>query len=151
MRHLDVNAAASIADIEQALEKAGHELQPGNVVLIHTGNDTHWGHRDYFNRGPGVSAEATHWLIDHGIKLMGIDAWGWDSPLVDQARQAKNSDRAGVFWAAHYVGIEKEYCQIERLANLAAVPSSGFTICAFPLKVKRGSAGPARVVALVNQ
>jgi kynurenine formamidase len=55
-----------------------------------------------------------------------------------------------VFWAAHYVGIDKEYCHIERLTNLDQLPPTGFTICAFPLKVKGGSAGPARVVALIH-
>ena len=62
----------------------------------------------------------------------------------------KATGRSDIFWAAHYVGIDREYCQIERLANLGALPPFGFKVCAFPLKVVGGSAGPARVVALVN-
>ena len=81
---------------------------------------------------------------------MGIDAWGWDAPLGKQAREAKRTGRSDLFWEAHFVGVDKEYCQIERLANLSALPPKGFTVCAFPLKVKRGSAGPARVVALLD-
>lgn len=46
--------------------------------------------------------------------------------------------------------MEHEYCQIERLANLAALPPTGFTVSCFPLKVVGGSAGPARVVALLD-
>ena len=82
---------------------------------------------------------------------MGIDSWGWDAPLAHQAQEAKRSGRQDVFWSAHYVGVEKEYCQIERLANLDRLPATGFGVCAFPLKVKGGSAGPARVVAMVGQ
>ncbi len=36
------------------------------------------------------------------------------------------------------------------LANLDQLPPTGFRVCAFPLKVKGGSAGPARVVAIVE-
>jgi hypothetical protein len=46
--------------------------------------------------------------------------------------------------------VEREYCQIERLTNLDKLPPFGFRVCAFPLKVAGGSAGPARLVALVE-
>jgi kynurenine formamidase len=55
-----------------------------------------------------------------------------------------------MFWAAHFVGVEHEYCHMERLANFDQLPASGFRVCAFPLKVRGGSAGPARVVALLD-
>jgi kynurenine formamidase len=68
-----------------------------------------------------------------------------------QARRAKETGRRDLFWEAHFLGVEKEYCHMERLANLDQLPRTGFTVCAFPLKVKGGSAGPARVVALVDE
>ena len=123
---------------------------PGEIVLIRTGNDRLLGQRAYFSTGPGVSAEATRWLIDQGIRVMGIDSWGWDAPLAQQAAEARRSGRSDVFWQAHYVGVDREYCHMERLANLGALPPTGFTVSAFPLKVKGGSAGPARVVAMVE-
>jgi len=150
IRHLDVNAAASTADLQAALAKTGHEIQAGDIVLIQTGNDEHHGTRSYFSRGPGVSAEATRWLLDQGVKLTGIDSWGWDAPLHEQARRARETGRNDIFWEAHMVGVEKDYSHMERLANLHALPATGFTVCAFPLKVKGGSAGPARVVAIIN-
>ncbi|MBA4019265.1 MAG: cyclase [Pirellula sp.] len=149
MRNAPVDRPLSIVDLEGALAGINHTLAPGDIVIIQTGNDRLLGSRQYFGQGPGVSAEATRWLCDRGIRLMGIDAWGWDAPLKRQAAEALSTGRNDVFWAAHFVGVDKEYCQIERLANLAALPAKGFTICAFPLKVKRGSAGPARVVALL--
>ena len=151
MRHKDVREPVTSTDLIAALAKIGHELRVGDIVLIQTGNDRLLGRRDYFAAGPGVSGEATRWLCDRGIKLMGIDAWGWDEPLGAQAKRALATGRNDIFWQAHFVGVDKEYCQIERLAHLDQLPSSGFTVCAFPLKVKAGSAGPARVVALVPE
>jgi kynurenine formamidase len=150
MTHHPDGHAISIEDLQQALESAGHTLRPYDIVLIYTGNDRRLGSRDYFHEGIGVSAAATRWLIDQGIRVMGIDAWGWDTPLRAQARTAKAQQRSDIFWSAHFVGREREYCQIERLAGLDQLPATGFRICAFPLKVKSGSAGPARVVAMIE-
>jgi len=150
LRQVPSTAAAGVDDIRQALAAIPHELQPGEIVLVRTDNDRLLGRPEYFHTGPGVSADATRWLIEQGIRLMGIDSWGWDAPLREQARRAREENRSGVFWAAHYVGRDHEYCHMERLANLAALPPTGFTVCAFPLKVRGGSAGPARVVALLD-
>jgi kynurenine formamidase len=149
-RHRGHGEAIEIADLETALAAIGYTLKPRDIVLIRTGGDARLGTREYFTHGAGVSAEATRWLIDRGVKVMGIDAWGWDVALPVQAQRAKATGRDDIFWAAHYVGIDKEYCQIERLSNLGALPPTGFKVCAFPLKVVGGSAGPARVVAILN-
>lgn len=139
------------AEVEAALARIDYRLKAGDIVLIRTDGDRRLGTPDYFTHGAGVSAAATYWLIAQGVKLMGIDAWGWDVALPVQAARAKATGRSDIFWAAHYVGIDREYCQIERLTNLAALPPSGFKVCAFPLKVVGGSAGPARVVALLDE
>jgi kynurenine formamidase len=55
--------------------------------------------------------------------------------------------KTGVFWAAHQAGVP--YSQIERLVNLAPLPPFGFKVACFPLKIKGGSGGPARVVAIL--
>ena len=44
----------------------------------------------------------------------------------------------------------KGYSHIEKLANLNSLPSHGFTISAFPFKIKNGSAGFVRVVAIFD-
>ena len=137
-----------VADVESALAAAGHELRERDIVLIRTGRDAFLDAPDYMIRGPGVSAEATHWLYDRGVRVMGIDAWGWDRPLNLQAQEAIEAGRPGIFWAAHQAGLA--YSQIERLANLGALPSTGFTVACFPLRRVGGSAAPARVVAIVE-
>jgi kynurenine formamidase len=150
MRHKGDGEVIEVDDVRGALSEIGHELKPLDIVLIQTGGDRLLGTPEYFTRGPGMSAAATRWLLDRGVKVTGIDAWGWDGPLGPQARRARQAGRDGVFWAAHYVAADKEYCHLERLANLDRLPATGFKLCCFPLKVEGGSAGPARVVAIVE-
>jgi kynurenine formamidase len=139
--------AVTAAEVEAELERVGHQLRERDIVLVHTGRDEFLDAPDYMIRGPGVTAEATHWLFDRGVRVMGIDAWGWDAPLNLQAEWARESDEQGIFWAAHQADLP--YCQIERLAGLDALPPTGFEVACFPLKVVGGSAGPARVVAIL--
>jgi kynurenine formamidase len=114
---------------------------------VHSGRDAYADDLDYIARGPGMTAEATRWLFERGVRVMGIDAWGWDAPLHLQAEEAKRTGEAGVFWAAHQVDLP--YAQIERLCNLAELPLQGFQVACFPLRIERASAAPARVVAIL--
>jgi kynurenine formamidase len=93
-----------------------------------------------------VSAEATRWLYDRGVRVMDIDAWSWDAPLHLQAERAKESGQPGVFWA-HQADLA--YSQIERLVNLGALPSEGLQVACFRLRIE--GAAPARVVAIVPE
>ena len=135
------------ADAQAELARIGYALKPLDIVLVRTGRDAFYGQPDYLFRGCGVSAEATRWLYAQGIRVMGIDAWGWDAPLDRQAREALTRQQPGIFWAAHQVDLP--YCQIERLVNLGALPAFGFKVACFPLKIAGGSAGPARAVAIL--
>ena len=83
------------------LPRIGHDLRPLDIVLVRTGRDAFYAAPDYMIRGPGVTAEATHWLFERGVRVMGIDAWGWDAPLDLQAAEAKARNETGIFWAAH--------------------------------------------------
>lgn len=150
MRHKQHGEAISKQEVQDYLKKINYNLKPMDIVLILTGNDKMLGQQEYFDHGAGVSKEATEWLIDQGIKVMGIDSWGWDIPLKLQAQKAKLEKRYDLFWEAHFVGKDKEYCHMERLTNLDKLPPFGFKICCFPLKIKRASAGPSRVVAIME-
>ncbi|MEA2470729.1 MAG: hypothetical protein QOE38_1728, partial [Thermoleophilaceae bacterium] len=92
--------AVGAADVEAELERAGHELRERDIVLVRTGRDEFLEAPDYLVRGPGVTAEATHWLFHRGVRVMGIDAWGWDAPLNMQAERARAAGEPGIFWAA---------------------------------------------------
>jgi len=89
-----------------------------------------------------VTAEATRWLYDQGVRVMGIDAWGWDRPLRLQAADALAQDAPGIFWEAHQADLP--YSQIERLVNLGELPPDGFTVSCLPLRAVGASAAPAR-------
>jgi kynurenine formamidase len=136
--------ALSAADVE---ERVPRQLQSKDIVLVHSGRDAYADDLDYIARGPGMTAEATRWLFEQGVRVMGIDAWSWDAPLHLQAEEAKRTGEAGVFWAAHQVDLP--YAQIERLCNLAELPLQGFQVACFPLRIERASAAPARVVAIL--
>ncbi|MSO42461.1 MAG: cyclase family protein [Solirubrobacterales bacterium] len=134
-----------VADVKDRVPRA---LEPLDIVLVRTGRDAFYGQPDYMSRGPGITADGTRWLFEQGVRVMGVDAWGWDAPLHLQAEEAKGSGRPGVFWAAHQADLP--YSQIERLFNLGALPPVGFTVACFPLKIEGASAAPARVVAVLD-
>ena len=151
MRHKPDFEAISTEDIQAFLSKNKLQIKPNMIVMIMTGRDQHMGTKKFFTHGTGMSAAATEWLIDQGVKVMGIDQWGWDLPLPYLVEQAKKQQNPNLFWEAHLVGIDKEYCHMEQLTNLDSLPYSGFKVAAFPLKIKGASAGPARVVAMVEE
>lgn len=138
----------TVEDIKSFLEKESLALQAGMIVLIRTGRDRFMGTKEFPDRGTGMSAEATRWLINQGIKVMGIDQWGWDLPLRHLIKKAKETNDPELFWQAHLVGQHKEYCHMEQLTNLDQLPYSGFKVAVFPLKIVGASAAPARVVAI---
>lgn len=140
--------AVTAEQMEAAVAGAGHSLESGDIVLVHTGRDAYYGRDDYMMLGPGVTAEATRWLFERGVRVMGIDAWGWDRPLQLEAADALERNEAGIFWAAHQCGLP--YCQIERLYGLAQLPPSGFRVACFPLRLVGASAAPARAVAILD-
>ncbi len=148
MTHKTKGNPVTTEDIQKELDRIGYALKPLDIVLVRTGQDAFYNAPDYLFRGPGVTAEATVWLYEQGVRVMGIDAWGWDEPLDVQAQKALKAGKPGVFWAAHQVDLP--YAQIERLVNLDQLPPFGFKVACFPLKIQRGSAGPARVVAILE-
>jgi kynurenine formamidase len=138
-----------VEDLDGELGRVGHELAAGDIVLVRSGRDAFLEQPAYVALGPAVTAEATRWLYERGVRVMGIDAWGWDGPLHLQAQEALERDEPGIFWAAHQSDLD--YCQIERLANLGELPASGFQVACFPLRIVGASAAPARVVAMVQE
>ncbi|MEO1261490.1 MAG: cyclase family protein [Bacteroidota bacterium] len=150
MKHKPDFEAISVVDIQQFLNENKLAIKPNMIVLIKTGRDKYMGTKKFFTHGTGMSAEATEWIIDQGVKVMGIDQWGWDLPLKYLIKKAKETKNAELFWEAHLVGREKEYCHMEQLTNLDALPYTGFKVAVFPLKIVGASAAPARVVAMME-
>jgi len=140
------------ADLALALERIGYALQPRDIVLLMTGADKHFTKKDYFTAHAGMGREATLWLLDQGIKTIGIDSWGFDRPAdVMLSDYWRTGDRATLL-PAHMVGREREYCHMEKMANFDKIPVPyGFWVSCFPIKVERASAGWIRAVALIEK
>lgn len=142
----------SSEDFKQQLKEIDYALKPYDIVLVRSDADKKLYDEQYAFLHAGVSAEATRWLLEQGIKVVGTDGWGWDIPLNIQAKQHLEAPNQGVMWDAHYVGIEKEYCQIEKLANLDQIPvRHGFKVSCFPVKIEKASGGWARPVAFIEE
>jgi kynurenine formamidase len=116
-----------------------------------TGADKFWGKPEYLLRGCGMGREATLWLVEQGIKVVGTDAWSWDRPLPLIAKEFQQSKDPSIIWEGHFASIERGYCHIEKLARLDQVPATGFTFACFPIKIKKASAGWIRAVAIIEE
>ena len=150
MKHKNDFDPITVLDIKKFLNKENLIIKKRMIVLIKTGRDKYIGTKEFPDKGTGMSAQATEWLVDQGIKVMGIDAWGWDLPLKYLIKKAKETNNSELFWEAHLVGQKKEYCHMEQLVNLDKLPYKGFKIAVFPLKIVGASAAPARVVAIID-
>lgn len=152
LRHGAADQAVTATEIEQALADIGHELRPAEIVLLWTGGDAEIGKPGYFQRFRGMSAEATAYLIERGVRVIGIDSFGFDAPFLRMLGDYTRTSDPGHLWPAHLYGRSREYCHIERLTNLAAIGRpSGFQVSCFPVKLAGGDAGWSRVVAFVPQ
>ena len=151
MRHKPRGSGVTVDDLQKALVKIKYTIKPWDIVMIQTGADKLWGKREYFEAGCGMTRESTLWLIDQGVRVMGIDAWGWDRPFWAIREDFVKTGNKSILWAAHFVGKDKEYCHIEKLANLDKLPRPfGFKVACFPVKLAGGSAGWSRVVAILE-
>jgi kynurenine formamidase len=147
-RHRAAGAGITKADITGSLQQIGYRLKPYDIVLVWTGTDRHYGEPGYDNLHPGLRRDATEFLVDEGVRLIGIDAWGLDRPFDVMAREARAGDQ-GQLWESHLMGRSKPYSQIEKLCNLDKLPRDhGFTVSALPVSLEDASAGWARVVAI---
>ena len=65
----------TVDDLQQALDRQGVSLEPGDAVLIHTGWGVLWqtdGER-FMATNPGIGVAAAEWLIEHDPMILGAD------------------------------------------------------------------------------
>jgi len=148
-RYKKAGEEIGVEDVKKALKKIGYTLKPFDIVLFMTGASKYYGETNYTQAHPGATRESTLWIVEQGVRVVGIDAWGWDKPfdvMVKEVRQGKKEK----IWAAHFAGREKEYCHLENLTSLDKIPRAyGFSVAVFPIKIERASAGWVRAVAFV--
>ena len=142
--------AVSRDEVECALAAIDHRVGAGEIVLLWTGGDTEIGTPGYFQRFRGVSGEATAYLVERGVRVIGVDSFGFDAPFLRMLADYDRTRDPSRLWPAHLHGRAHEYCHLERLTNLGAVGHPlGFQVSCFPIKLTGGDAGWSRVVAWV--
>jgi kynurenine formamidase len=161
---------ASTAD--QAAGGTG-DIGAGDIVIINTG----WHHRyadsiEYFGHGPGLSTAAAGWLVDRGVKLVGIDTATIDHPLATSlaqsyrglgplikelprryaARTGRQPSEDYPEWnPAHRALLAAGIPTIENVgADLDAVSGRWCTFQAFPWFWPEGDACVVRLVAILD-
>ena len=79
------------------------------------------------------------------------DAWSWDAPFAHTAQKYAETKDPKIIWEGHRAGMDRGYCQIEKMTNLNQLPNRGFLVSAFPFKIKAASAGFTRAVAIFEE
>ncbi len=143
----DPDYTLSVADVT-AFEAKHGKIAAGQAVLLRTGWSKRWpDKRRYLGDDtpgdasnlhfPSFGLEAVTLLIrERGVSMIGVDTASID-PGTSQD------------FPVHRFAAANNAIGIENLANLDELPETGATVIALPMKIARGSGGPARVVALV--
>lgn len=152
MRHKEAGSEITVEDLKTALDNIDYSLKPGDIVLLHTGCDAYWGTdtKTYLKMQSGLGISGLDWLLDQGIRCIGIDAWTLDRPVEAMVETYKATKDKSALWPTHMHGRHREYIQIEKLANLDKVPKAhGFIVSALPMKFEGCTGGWCRAVAIV--
>jgi kynurenine formamidase len=154
---VDVSAASKAnADYQvtvgdfTAWEKANGEIPPGTIVLIRTDFSKRWPDAASYlgtaERGeaavpklhfPGLHPDAALWLAENRH----IKAIGLDTASIDFGQST--------LFESHRRLYERNIPAFENLMSLDALPAKGATIYALPMKIKGGSGGPLRAIAVL--
>ena len=134
----------------QAWEKNHRERLDGHMVVLRTGYGKHWPNRAKYlgtdERGPGAVAklhfpglhpDAARWLAS----LRSPKTIGLDTASIDYGQST--------LFESHVALFSRNIPSLENMANLDQLPETGFTIIALPMKIRGGSGGPVRIVALL--
>ncbi len=145
------SGAATAADLEAALDRIGYNPRPYDIALLWTGASARAGTQEYFTKFVGLDGSATEYLLDFGVRVIGTDAFSLDAPFPHIISEYQRTGDRSVLWPAHFTGRRREFCQIERLANLDALPvAHGFHVSCLPVKLAGAGAGWTRAVAMIG-
>jgi len=149
-RHFSDGYVVTAKDVEAELERIHHSLRPLEIVLINTRAGSRYGHPDYVTSGCGMGYEATLYLLERGVRITGTDSCSWYPPFIFTARRYAETHDPNIIWEGHKAGRHKGYCHLEKLHHLEALPDHGFIVACFPVKIRAGSAGWTRAVAIID-
>lgn len=129
-----LNGEIGLADVSSTV------IRPGVIVLFHTGWQQRSGSQDFYEpKWPGLSEEAARFLVDRGVKAVGID-----SPSIDSMPGLA----AGA--PAHHILLGSGLPIFESLVNLDKIARLDFTFYGLPLLIRGCEASPIRAVAQLH-
>jgi kynurenine formamidase len=126
----------TVESLEQAAKKVGG-IKEGDIVLIRTDGYKKIPSWEYCHSIVPLRVEGLKWLLNQGIKVIGIDQPSIDIP----------PDYPHV----HNTFRETNWFHFENLANLDKIPVSRFRMVCYPLKWEGGSGSPVRVLAVIGE
>ena len=134
----------TVDDLQQALDRQGVSLEPGDAVLIHTGWGVLWetdGER-FMASNPGIGVAAAEWLIERDPMILGADNQPVEvSPNPDPNLSLPIHQLALVVHGIHLV-------ERMKLDELAAASVYEFAFVVQPLKLQ-GATGSTVVPVAV--
>ncbi len=120
----------------QEIKKYTAQIEQSPAILIATNWDKYWGKQKYFDHFPYLSLEAVKFLVQKGIKTIGLDVSSIDA--IDAH-----------LYSNHYAALENNVVIVENLKNLDLLLNKEFIFSALPLKIKQGDGSPVRAVAII--
>ena len=114
-------------------------LEPGVIVLLHTGWSEHYGTAAYFEN-PYLDADACSRMLALGVRTFGIDAINIDETPDDQ--------HPGEGFPVHHLIAAQAGVIAENLTNLAAIDFAEPLISLLPIAFEAADGAPVRAVAL---
>ena len=143
----DADYRLSAADV-RAWEKGHGAVPAGAIVLLRTGWSARWPDRKRY-LGDDTPGETSHLHFpSYGkeaaellVRERRVAALGVDTASIDYGPSAD--------FIVHQVANGANVPGLENVANLEALPATGFWIVALPMKIAGGSGGPLRIVALL--
>jgi kynurenine formamidase len=123
--------------IAAELQRWNLEIHPGDTVLFYTGHyERFYGTPEYATHQPGMTRDATEYIIDRGAINFGVDSTSPDMWL----------DKS---YPCHSVCAERRVTHMENLCNLDKLVGKRFTFIALPLRIRKGTGSPIRPIAIV--
>jgi kynurenine formamidase len=120
------------------LEASPEPIRPGDIVVLATGWGAKFESAEY-EEHPYVSEESAQWLVDHRVKMLGLDLITVDLP------QAMRPSPFG--YPVHHTLLENDVLIIENMTNLQELRGRRVMLYAFPLGIRGADGAQARVVA----
>lgn len=121
------------------LEEALGDSRPSRVLLRYDWSDR-WGQMSFYKDHPYLSGEAAQWLVDRGVKLLGMD-----SPTPDDPRSGPHNPPDS---PNHQILLGAGVILVEYLCNLKALTSTTVELIALPLKLRGADGSPVRCIAI---